>query len=171
MLFVPWRYIADWKCDMCGLCCKAYSVVLSFQEWLNIVKNYGVETTATGLNKLYLRRKSDGSCVFLYRLPNMHLCGLQHMKPTACKLWPFKVLTTPKYGYAREAAYPYLGKIFYVYADSTCTGLLYGTPTWSFANQTVKEFVEIAIGARKEQRKSTGDIGLVQHPIPFGRIF
>jgi len=172
MLFVPWRYIADWKCVMCGLCCKAYSVVLSFQEWLNIVKNYGVETTATGLNKLYLRRKSDGSCIFLCRLSNMYLCGLQHMKPTACKLWPFKVLTAPKYGYARDAAYPYLGKILYVYADSTCTGLQYGTPTWSFTNQTLKEFIEIALGTRREQVKSTADMGLTQQLLtPLGGSF
>ncbi|MDW8040791.1 MAG: YkgJ family cysteine cluster protein [Nitrososphaerota archaeon] len=171
MLFTPWQYIADWKCNTCGLCCKAYSVVLNFQEWLNIVKNYGVETTATGLNKLYLRRKSDGSCIFLYRLSNMYLCGLQHMKPIACKLWPFKILTSPKYGYAREAAYPYLGKTLYIYADSTCTGLQYGNPTWNFTNQTLKEFIEIAVGNRREQSKSTADISLTRQPTVIRRIF
>ncbi|MEM2337594.1 MAG: YkgJ family cysteine cluster protein [Candidatus Bathyarchaeia archaeon] len=171
MLFVPWQHVADWRCNTCGLCCKAYSVVLNFQEWLNIVKNFGVETTATGLNKLYLRRKSDGSCIFLYRLSNMHLCGLQHMKPIACKLWPFKILTSPRYGYAREAAYPYLGKLLYVYVDSTCTGLRYGRPTWEFANYTIKEFIEIAIGTRKEQSKSTANISLVQQPLSLRRIF
>jgi Fe-S-cluster containining protein len=171
MLFVPWQYIADWKCNTCGLCCKAYSVVLNFQEWLNIVKNYGAETTATGLNKLYLRRKSDGSCIFLYKLGDMHLCGLQHMKPGACKLWPFKILASPKFGYAREAAYPYLGKILYVYADSTCTGIQYGRPTWEFANQTLKEFIELAIGIRSDQQKSKANIGLIQQPTPLRRIF
>jgi Fe-S-cluster containining protein len=171
MLFVPWKFIADWKCNLCGLCCKAYSVVLNFQEWLNIVKNFGVETTSAGLNKLYLKRKSDGSCVFLYKLADMHLCGLQHMKPTACKLWPFKILTTPKYGYVREAAYPYLGKTLYVYADSTCTGLRYGVPTLEFANQTVREFVEIAMGTRRQQCKTTANISLIQQPTRLQRTF
>jgi Fe-S-cluster containining protein len=144
MLFVPWQYIADWKCKACGLCCKAYSVVLNFQEWLNIVKNYGVETTAPGLNKLYLRKKSDGSCVFLYNFSDMHLCGLQHMKPGACKLWPFKVQTSPKFGYPNEALYLFGRNKLYIYADPACRGLIYGRPTWEFANQTIKEFIEIA---------------------------
>lgn len=162
MPFAPWQYIADWKCNSCGLCCKAYSVVLNFQEWLNIVKNYGVEATASDLSKLYLRKKSDGSCIFLYELSNMRLCGLQHMKPGACKLWPFKVLTTPKFGYAREAVYQFAGKTLYIYADSNCSGLTYGKPTWSFATQTLREFVEIALGMRREQVKTTGKINITQ---------
>lgn len=170
MQFVPWQYIADWKCLACGLCCKAYTVVLNFQEWLNIVKNYGIETTFSGLGKLYLRKKSDGSCVFLYNLSGMNLCGLQYMKPIACKLWPFKILTTPKYGHAHKALYWFGGKNLYIYADSNCQGLIYGRPTWDFATQTLKEFVEIAIGARKEQHKTTANIGLVQ-PIRLSEPF
>jgi Fe-S-cluster containining protein len=96
MQFVPWQYIADWKCGACGLCCRAYSVVLNFQEWLRIIKNYGVETTTSGLNKLFIKKKSDGSCAFLYNPSNTYVCGLQHMKPKACKLWPFKILGKPE---------------------------------------------------------------------------
>jgi Fe-S-cluster containining protein len=162
MLFVPWQYIADWKCNACGLCCKAYNVVLAFPEWLNIVKNYGVEKTVSGLNKLYIKKRSDGSCIFLYRLSNMHLCGLQHIKPRACKLWPFKVLGKPKFGYVKEAEYNFGGNKLYIYADSTCNSLKYGKPTWEFANQTLKEFIEIALGTRSEQRKTTAEIGLIQ---------
>ncbi|MEM2994947.1 MAG: YkgJ family cysteine cluster protein [Candidatus Bathyarchaeia archaeon] len=168
MLFVPWRYIADWKCTACGVCCKAYVVVLTFPEWLTIVKNYGVEKTVSGLDKLYLKKNSDGSCVFLHRLSNMHLCGLQHMKPKACKLWPFKVLGKPKFGYAREAEYCYGESKFYVYADSACNGLQFGTPTWEFANQTLKEFVEIALGKRGQQLKTTADMGFLQ---PYASFF
>ncbi|MEM3704212.1 MAG: YkgJ family cysteine cluster protein [Candidatus Bathyarchaeia archaeon] len=171
MLFVPWQYITDWKCNTCGLCCKAYSVVLNFQEWLNIVKNYGIETTASSLNKLYLRRKSDGSCIFLYKLSDMHLCGLQHMKPAACKLWPFKIMGSPKFGYAREAVYHYHGKNLYIYADSTCTGLRYGRPTWEFANQIIKEFIEIALGLRSDQKRSKANIDFIQQYTTTRRIF
>jgi len=167
MLFVPWQYIADWKCVACGLCCKAYSVVLSFPEWLSIVKNYGVEVTVSDLSKLYLKRKSNGSCIFLYNLSNMNLCGLQHMKPDACKLWPFKVLASPKFGYAHEALYAFGGKRLYVYADSNCKGLIYGRPTWEFATQTVKEFVEIAIGTRREQLKTTARLCLTSTRSPL----
>jgi len=158
MLSVPWQYISDWKCNACGLCCKAYSVVLNFQEWLKIVKNYGAENTVSGLNKLFIKRRSDGSCPFLYGFSNMHLCGLQHMKPKACKLWPFKVLGKPEHGYAREAAYQFGENTIYVYADSTCSGLRYGKPTREFASHTLTEFIEIALGLRSQQFKTTADI-------------
>jgi Fe-S-cluster containining protein len=162
MQFVPWRYIADWRCNGCGKCCKLYSVVLNFQEWLNIVKNYGVEQTVSGLDKLYLRKKSDGSCFFLYNFSSAYLCGLQHMKPTACKLWPFKVLGKPKYGYANEAEYDYEGNRTFVYADSMCDGLRYGVPTSEFTSFVLKEFVEIAMGLRISQHKTTTNFDFLQ---------
>ncbi|MEM3577980.1 MAG: YkgJ family cysteine cluster protein [Candidatus Bathyarchaeia archaeon] len=160
MLFIPWQYISDWKCNACGLCCKAYSVVLNFQEWLKIVKNYGAGCTVSGLNKLFIKRRSDGSCIFLCELPNMRLCGLQHMKPQACKLWPFKILSRPKFGYANEAVYHYMGNKLFIYADSTCNGIRYGPPTWEFTNQTLKEFVEIGLGVRSQQYKTTANLPL-----------
>ncbi|MDI6904683.1 MAG: YkgJ family cysteine cluster protein [Candidatus Bathyarchaeia archaeon] len=163
MLFVPWRYISDWKCIACGKCCKAYSVVLSFPEWLKIVKNYGVDKTVSGLDKLFIKRRSDGSCVFSYNLSNMYLCGLQRMKPKACKLWPFQILSKPKFGYVNEAVYYYGGNKFFIYADSTCSGLRYGKPTWEFTNYTLKEFVEIALGRRINQSKTTANIRFL-HP-------
>jgi Fe-S-cluster containining protein len=162
MIFVPWRYIADWKCNKCGLCCKAYSVVLNFQEWLRIVRNYGVEATTSGLDKLFIKRKSDGSCAFLHNFSNMHLCGLQQMKPKACKLWPFKIVNKPLYGYADDAVYNYGENRIFVYADSACSGLKYGNPTREFSNLVLKEFTEIALNFRVGQYKTTGDINLLQ---------
>lgn len=159
MLFVPWQYIYDWNCNACGQCCRAYSVVLNFPEWLRIVKNYGVDKTVSGLNKLYIRRKSDGSCVFLQNFANISLCGLQYMKPKACKLWPFKILSRPEYGYVNEAAYNYGGSRLFIYADSTCQGLRYGKPVWNFAINTLKEFIEIALDVRKKQSKTTANLG------------
>jgi Fe-S-cluster containining protein len=162
MLFVPWQYIADWRCNSCGKCCKAYSVVVSFYEWLKIVKNYGVETTASGLDKLFIKRRSDGLCVFLYNLSGTYLCGLQQMKPKACKIWPFKIVSEPEFGYANEAAYGYGKDGLFVYADSACSGLKYGEPTREFMGNTLKEFIEIALGFRIEQYKTTAKINFLQ---------
>lgn len=163
MLFVPWKYIANWECIACGKCCKAYSVVLNFQEWLKIVKNYGIDKTVAGLDKIFLKRRSDGSCIFLNNFSNLYLCGLQQIKPKACKLWPFKIFSKPKYGYANKAAYYYRKNQFFVYADPNCIGLTFGRPTWEFANQTLKEFVEIALGLRSEQCKTTSNITLLDY--------
>ncbi len=158
MQFVPWRYIADWKCIACGACCRFYSVVLNFHEWLKIIKNYGVEQTVSGLDKLFIKRNADGSCAFLCQFSNTYLCGLQQMKPKACKLWPFKIITKPEFGNTSQAAYNYGGNTFFVYADSMCSGIRYGSPSWEFVNRTLKEFMEIALGVRSEQYKTTGEM-------------
>jgi Fe-S-cluster containining protein len=162
MQFIPWQYIFDWRCNACGRCCKDYSVVINFPEWLSIVKNYGVDKTVSGLSKLFIKRRSDGSCIFLQDLPNVHLCGLQCMKPKACKLWPFKILSKPEFGYANEASYQYDGKELFIYTDSSCNGVRYGRPSWKFANQTLREFVEIALELRRQQFKTTANVNLFQ---------
>ncbi len=152
--------MADWRCINCGDCCKLYSVVIDAGEWVQIAKNYGMEQTASGLDKLFIKRAGDGSCAFLCSLAGTYRCGLQHMKPKACQLWPFKVLNTPKYGLANEAAYPFGQNRLFVYVDSMCNGTKHGIPTWEFASQTLKEFVEIALGVRSIQLRTTGSIGV-----------
>jgi hypothetical protein len=82
------------------------------------------------------------------------------MKPRACQLWPFKVLMKPEFGYPNEAVLPYGENKLFVYADPLCHGLRFGTPTLEFANYTVREFVEIALGLRTYQLKTTSNIGL-----------
>jgi Fe-S-cluster containining protein len=164
MQFVPWQNIADWRCKSCGYCCKLYSVVINFAEWLNIVKSFGAETTVAGLDKMFIKRCSDGSCSFLCNSPDRYYCGLQKMKPEACKIWPFKVLSEPKYGQPNQAAFDY-GKLrLYVYVDTMCSGLRYGDPTWDFRNGTVREFTEIALGIRNIQLKSTRNGTLENNP-------
>jgi Fe-S-cluster containining protein len=145
---------------MCGDCCRLYSVVISFHEWLGIVKNFGVEYTSSGLDKLFIGRRSDGSCTFLNSGGSSNLCSLQGVKPRACQLWPFKVLMKPEWGFADEAVFPYGENTFFVYADPMCHGLRYGSPTLEFASYTVKEFVEIAMGVRGRQLKTTSNVGL-----------
>jgi hypothetical protein len=162
MDFVPWQHIADWKCAACGDCCRLYSVVLNFHEWLRIIRNYGVEQTAAGLDKLFIKRREDGSCAFLNGYATEHKCGIQYMKPKACQIWPFKILSQPKFGYADKAAYRYAQDNLFIYADSMCNGLVYGFPTWEFANRTLREFIEIAMGLRHQQRKTTANIDLCQ---------
>lgn len=163
MPFVPWRNIADWRCIACGDCCRLYSVVINFHEWLKIVKNYGIDRTVSGVGDLFIKREGDGSCVFLNSFSGSCRCGLQHMKPKACQLWPFKILSIPKYGNAREAAYALGEREAYVYVDSMCNGVRYGNSTWEFASQTLREFVEIAMGLRTAQLRTTGN-GLFPKP-------
>lgn len=162
MQFVPWRYISDWRCTGCGDCCKFYSVVLGFHEWLEIVRRYGVEQTSSGIDKLFIKRKEDGTCTFLNQFLNNNSCGLQYMKPKACQLWPFKVLNQPRLGYAKEASYNYGKNSLFVYADSTCNGLKLGKPTLEFTYLTLREFVEVAVGLCNNQFRTTRRVSMPQ---------
>jgi len=92
---------------------------------------------------------------FLCNKSYTYFCGLQTMKPEACKLWPFKVIAEPKYGAPNQAVFDYMGNKIYVYVDTMCSGLRYGEPPWDFRYKTVKEFTELALGVRQVQYKST----------------
>jgi hypothetical protein len=77
------------------------------------------------------------------------------MKPLACKLWPFKISDTPRYGEAREAAFDYQGRRLYVYVDPFCPEILYGKPSAAMMHRVIPEFIEIALGLREKQFYST----------------
>ena len=158
MIPIPWRYVGSWDCVTCGICCKGYQVVLGFDEWVNIIRTYGIGATQPGVDKFYLGKKGDGTCAFLAKLYDTWLCGLQDMKPKACKLWPFKVLTRPKFGRPNEASYKYGDRILFVYADPACIGIRWGKPTQGFIYKTIPELVEIALGLREKQHYSTSNI-------------
>lgn len=155
MLPVPWRYIESWNCLTCGTCCKGFQVVLDFPEWISIVKTYGVDFTQPGISRFYLKHKTDGTCAFLFNNYGNWLCSLQHMKPMACKLWPFKISDRPKYGRPGEAAYNLTSMRLFIYADPSCPGLRWGNPTLEFARTTLPEFIDLAIGTQKKQFYST----------------
>lgn len=153
---VPWRYVNNWQCNGCGLCCRKFNVVLKFNEWLKLVRAYGVETTGIGLDRLYLGKRSDGTCVFLTASKRVCFCGLQNMKPMACKLWPFKILDRPKYGRTKEASFNYKGRSLYIYIDSVCPEITWGKPSAKMTYHIIPEFIEIALGSREKQFYSTG---------------
>lgn len=128
---------------------------MRFEEWLKLVNRYGAGVTRTGLNKFYLAKRSDGSCIFLYNYFGKWLCGLQDMKPLACKLWPFKVLKKPKYGNPSEALFIYRGRPLYVYIDPFCPNLKWGRPTPELTYKVIPEVIELSMNIREKQVYST----------------
>lgn len=158
MIPAPWRHVESWSCVLCGRCCKGYEVTLKFNEWANIVRTYGAEYTEPRIDRLCLKKNYDGTCVFLQKFYDRWTCGLQHLKPRACKLWPFKIYREPKYGRPNEASYTRWERRFYVYVDPLCMGIKWGSPTKKFIYKTLPEFVEIGLGLREKQHYSTSDI-------------
>jgi len=155
---IPWKYVKFWNCIACGACCKGFDVILGYKEWVNIIRRYGIEVTLPGITRLYLRKRIDGSCVFLSRFSGMWLCTLQHMKPRACKLWPFKIYNEPKYGRPHQAVYTFDSRRFFIYVDPSCMGLTWGDPTPEFTYGTLREFVEIALGLCEKQFHTTAQL-------------
>jgi len=133
-------------------------VVLNFNEWLNIIKTYGVGATEASLNRFYLGKKADGSCLFLGKIGDRYYCALQSMKPRACKLWPFKITSKPKFGRAKEAWYDYGQKRIYIYVDPFCRGIRWGTPSARLIYKVLPEFIEIALRLREKQVYTTANL-------------
>jgi len=158
MIPVPWRTVKSWSCVECGMCCKDYHVVLNFNEWAKIVRSYGADATISSLSKLFLGKKSDGTCCFLSHHGDVSVCGLQYMKPIACKIWPFKIFLEPKLGSQNQALYKYQDHNFFVYVDPACTGLRWGKPDQRLVYKTLPEFIDIAVGLRKQQFYSTSKV-------------
>lgn len=158
MIPIPWRHVASWSCLACGRCCRGFEVALRLDEWVKILGTYGAVVTEPRVDRLSLRKKPDGTCVFLYRFFDRWICGLQPMKPRACKLWPFKIHGKPKYGRPDEASFTRGEKRLFVYVDPLCPGIRWGAPTQSFMHNTLPEFVEIGLGLREKQQYSTSKI-------------
>lgn len=157
---IPWRFIHNWECVNCGECCKRYNVSLSIDEWLKITKIYGVDVVTSNIGKVLLKRRSDGSCVFLYRIGDKWVCGLQSIKPKACRLWPFYIKEKPVYGYGDFAYYNYNGLNLYIYVDTFCRGLTYGLPSKKLLEKILPEVVEIYLGRRIVQQYTTSQLNL-----------
>ncbi|MEM4529160.1 MAG: YkgJ family cysteine cluster protein [Candidatus Methanomethylicaceae archaeon] len=151
MHLIPWSYVKNWICIACGNCCKKYRVPLSSYEAIRIANIFGYEYLELSLKCYYLRKKQDGSCIFQIN----NICGIQDIKPLACKLWPMIIHEKPRYEYKEEAEYEYKGQKFYVYLDSYCRGITYGKPLPFFEKYIIPEFIEISLKSREKQVFST----------------
>jgi len=164
---IPWRLLHDWGCYACGECCKRYVVELKPWEWARIARTYGYSSSVVSSGgKIYLKRRPDGSCVFLYNMWGNKLCGLQEMKPQACKLWPFQVYESPVFGHAELSRYECSRGIFYIYVVPDCIGLIWGSPSKHLKEQILPEIVDIKLGLRVRQEHSTARLLVASHPRP-----
>ena len=123
-------------------------------EWTRITQTYGLSVAEIRKDGLFLRKR-QGRCIFQYSWNGRWLCGIQEMKPFACKLWPFKIFKRPKYGKASNACLELAGRKMFIYADPLCKGLKYGDPAPEFLTKILPEFVGISLGSYSDQYYST----------------
>ena len=104
----------------------------------------------------YIRKREGEACPFLIESNGKGLCYLQSlgMKPSACKIWPFRIYRNPEHGRSEEAYYSHRLGGFYVYVDQRCPGVKPGKPTPRLM-KAVDEAIEVWIGVRRDQLYTT----------------
>jgi Fe-S-cluster containining protein len=164
---VPWRKVGNWLCIACGDCCKEFRVPLRAYEAAKFANVFGYGCLELGLGEYRLRKRPDGRCVFQVYIRGRWICGVQSIKPLACKLWPFFISDRPRDS-KDEAEYEFKGYRFYVYVNSFCKGVLYGKPSNVFAKKVIPEIIELSLGLRKEQCLSTSPLVSSSLDFPLG---
>jgi hypothetical protein len=151
--YVPWRYIASWRCLFRGRCCQRFRILLRTREYAEITDTYGLEVVdIEPPGKAYLK-KIGGKCIFQHESHGLSICLLQrvHMKTYACKMWPFLVKSKPRRGEAVwEAEFIHEGKVYHIYVNTHCLGLNFGESTSRFVKEVLSKAVEPSLNPDRE---------------------
>ena len=160
--FIPWSQVQSWTCDACGECCKWFTVPISAYEYAKISQTCGFEVFEFREGHVWLRRRFDKRCIFMFLRGRHWLCGLQADKPHVCRMWPFRVTNRPVYGREGRARYEGLEWTGYVYLDPRCPRIIYGKPTLNFAAHVVEEFIQMATRRTNHQNYSTARVHFLE---------
>lgn len=152
---IPWVEVNTWTCTACGLCCKGYRAPLKMDEYARITGRYGLGVVEVGLGKVYLRHGFEDRCIFQHPVMGRWACTIQDIKPLACKLFPFRILSKPVYRRGDGSGYRYRGRIFHIYLDPNCEGIVIGKPSERFITHVLPEVMELGLGVRWKQRLTT----------------
>jgi Fe-S-cluster containining protein len=152
---IPWTEVQNWECIACGNCCLGYRVPLKMDEMVKVSAVYGPDVLEYGMGKAYLKNQSNGRCVFQKPLMDRWICTLQGTKPTACRLFPFRIHNKSVYKRGDNAGIRFNGKKYYLYLDPDCQGITSGQPNDRFRNQVVPEIMSTGIGLQVKQKYTT----------------
>jgi len=152
---IPWREVANWGCRACGNCCIGYRVPLRMDEFVKVGNACGQGVFEYGMGKVYLRNGPDRRCVLQRPLMDRWICTVQGLKPTACRLFPFRIQNKPVYPRGDNSSYKLGDKTYYIYLDSACEGIILGQPTQRFATQVLPEILRNGLGNAQKQKYST----------------
>ena len=84
-------------------------------EMIRVSNQFGEKVLEFGLGKAYLKNQSNGRCVFQRPLMGRWICTLQGTKPTACRLFPFRMHKKPIYKSGENAIVKFRDKKYYLY--------------------------------------------------------
>jgi Fe-S-cluster containining protein len=152
---IPWTEVHTWSCVACGNCCLGYRVPLRMDEMVKVSSIYGPDVLEYGMGKAYLKNQPNGRCLFQRPLMNRWICTLQGIKPTACRVFPFRIHSKPVYKRGDNAGVRFQDKMLYLYMDPDCHGIVPGTPSERFKEMIVPEVLSMGLGLQIKQRYTT----------------
>jgi Fe-S-cluster containining protein len=125
------------------------------EEFVKVGQLYGPNVMSYGVGKAYLKNQQNGRCVFQRPLMGRWICTLQGTKPTACRLFPFRIHKKPVYKRGDSAGIVFRGTNYYLYMDPECSGITIGHPEERFRKKIVPEIMSIGIGLPVKQKYTT----------------
>ncbi|NHW00053.1 MAG: YkgJ family cysteine cluster protein [Thaumarchaeota archaeon] len=152
---VPWRLVENWKCVLCGKCCINHRVPLLFKEYARIEPKYGPRSVEPGEKEFYLRILPNGNCFFLRKKGKLFVCRIHNEKPYACRIFPFRISRTAKYGYDELSFFKYGGEAFHVYLEKNCRGIVLGEPSLEFTGRTIPRFLQLYLETVADRKVPT----------------
>lgn len=162
---IPWKKVGFWHCSACGECCKKFKVPLTMFEYVEFTSKFGKNIVELDLGKAYLKSNPlTKRCIFQKFKNGKWICGIQEIKPIACKLWPFIILTKPKQK-NDEALFYYKNEIVYIYVDVRCPEVKIGKPTSYLINKVLPEIVNLNFNNKIKQLYSTSFLFSLQSSI------
>ena len=158
-MYVPWKRVASWHCDACGMCCRFYRPRLTAYEYLKL-RNTGMVEDRGG--KFYIRKIGD-RCPF----QSGRLCSLQNeLKPISCKTFPFVVRRKGE----EDAIFVLEGEEFYVYADTFCPNLIIKKDKKPAVTELAEEAVRLSTGGKDFRRLTAAIPGIAKPQQPLHRL-
>jgi hypothetical protein len=124
---IPWREVENWKCIMCGKCCRTLDVPVTMDEEREL-KRYGNVLRKHNIG-VYLKRIND-RCIFYEEK-----CIIYPFRPIACKKYPFYFR---KYG-EKDSEFFDRGIKLHIYIDKECTGIGRGLAVEKILQLLLKE--------------------------------
>jgi len=142
-LFISWKEVESWKCISCGMCCHSYDIILEKNEYKKMCKMFGNEIFNYNKYpiKYFLKRRTNGSCIFQNTSEGKSKCNIHLIKPIICKIFPFFILNSDN----KKLSFLYRKKRYNIYLERKCKGIKLGNPSSEFIYETLPEIINVSL--------------------------
>jgi Fe-S-cluster containining protein len=113
-LFRSWliaRNFHDFKCYMCGKCCRLYLIGVKERDIRRIERHGYSRKDFLDEDGRHIRKKENGYCYFIKREGDKYRCSIHDFKPDVCREWPLVKMFRGKITRTRIFSCPGMARI------------------------------------------------------------